>query len=522
MECMRACQSWERSINKLSLFDTVRVSSRDALERLVKKVTQEPQQGCKVQRLIIDASIDMSFDMAILPTLFPNLRFFYVWSCDLSQQSEMFLEPWQKHLEFVGEQSSSSFTKRLLGNGVCGQLKTLCLTLHHGKGNNLALYANAPNVTTLVLSSFKFKLEDLEILHQSLPLLETLKLKYGSLIDSDLPSVIKPATAFLALSASQLLVGRPDSYLKLIQYIGQKYINMTDISLQCSWNEDYDDYMCEILSQGWHPLFHQLGSQLSTLRLDPDRLSADIFQVLDDAGCHIKHLHLSETCLRSTKESLKVSNQRSSIETVVLDFHGRGVSGFHWLRHLSKLRLLKVIFSFIPKEDKSINDLLDACPNTLEYLAIENNKLSFDFTSPQKYSIKRLELTNVTLPSGFDTFISLYLPNLNRLKLEACEYFGDFFVLQNINLHYLDIIARITADKRLVMVKTLADRKGYLYKPKHKVNYYGIFRDRLNIHDATLCPSVRASSIEKAKTKTKPYLTIVCNSIRNLTIIDKE
>ncbi|KAI8879691.1 hypothetical protein K501DRAFT_303082 [Backusella circina FSU 941] len=523
VECMRACQSWERSVKKLSLFDTVRVSSMVALERLVKKVTVEPQQGYKVQRLIIDTIIDMSFDMAMLPILFPNLRFFYVWGWEVSQSSEeMFLDPWQKQLEFVGEQVGSSFTKRLLTNGICTQLKTLAFTLKYDEGNNLDLYANAPNLTTLILTGFKFQLEDLEILHRHLPLLVTLKLKYGSLINSGLPIDIEPATSILVLSAFQLRISQSDAYINLLQYIRQKYTNVTDLLLNFSWAEDCESKVNDILSLGWNPLFQYLGSNLHTLWLDPDTLPSGIFHVLDEANCHIKHLRLSEACLRTSKESLKTSHQRNSIETLVLEFQGRGVTGFYWLQFISKLRSLKVIFSIIPKEDKLINDILDHCPNTVESLAIENNKLNFDFTTLRQYAIKRLELKNVTLPSGMDTFLSLHIPKLNRLRLEGCEFNGDFFVLQNIHLHYLDIISRIPVDKQLVMVKTLGDQKGYMYIPRHKVNYYGIFRERLNIHDATLCPSVRALSMEETTTKTKPFLTIVCNSIRNLTIIDKQ
>ncbi|KAI8881455.1 hypothetical protein K501DRAFT_274615 [Backusella circina FSU 941] len=518
VECMLVCRHWAHVITTSSLFHTVRMSSMSGLNKLVDKIQREPEQGTKVHRLVLNLSIKENFDMSVIPALFPNIRVFYLYQCENRKSLRtMNVQPWYKYMETMGEYSGLHLAEQLLASSMCSNLKKLSINVEFWDAEIIPLLVNAPSLTELRMTNVFLTIDDLEVLHMNLPRLQTMIFRYCELNRSRLPTDIQPAPSVMALRMNFSEIFEKATRKTLLQYIGKKYTNLAELTI----SEDFYHFKREevdmLYTDGWIPLFQSLGAHLKTLRIDPQGVPSNLFALLDDAGCRIENIQIDEASLRTTLASFKKSRQSKYIQSLVLMDEGKGFGNFDWLEGLSQLRQLKLIC--LHGNIIHLNDLLQNCLTTLESLSIESGKLEFNIMTDQLFHIKELSFCLVDLPKRIDTFLSQHFPKLNTLKLDHCGSYKKSFILPMIKLEHFEVMDTFPPYCNNILVQTLKDDKIRWYTAKHKIIAYEDHKELFDIRDAPVHPAIQC--IPYNKVEATRFMTLMCNSVRNLVMIDK-
>ncbi|KAI8881457.1 hypothetical protein K501DRAFT_334707 [Backusella circina FSU 941] len=454
LECMRVCWSWAHTLALSNLFRTVRIFTMNGLNNLVERVQKEPEKGTKIECLIFNLSIDDNFDMSLIPILFPKIRTFYLYHYRNKQKLEMVSTgDWNKHIQYFTEYTSSHLATQLLASGLCLHLKELSVDITPSNREIIPLLTSAPYLEKLKIANLRVTIDDLELLHASLPYLQSLWLQAPQLRGNRLSTVVLPATSLKVLKVESSDVFFIQTQIAFLQYVSEKYTNLKELSYSSACFDFREDEMNTLCRNGWMPLFMTLGSRLKSVNIDSNGLPVNIYQILDRVGCHLDRLYLEESSLRETLEGLKQSRQIRHIRTLVLTNHGIGFTGFGWLKRLVQLKELKVncVYDTIVQFD----DLLLACSDTVESLSIENGKLELDHSIRHLSFIKSLSFSKIFLPETIDTFISNNFYRLNALRLDNCQLYRRCFSLPMVDLNYFELTDYFPPNRHSILVKTL-------------------------------------------------------------------
>jgi hypothetical protein len=99
-------------------------------------------------------------------------------------------------LDKIQDFGECELTSQLVMSNMCENLKSLELDQdYESKCNyNLSLLKNMPVLETLTLRDFRVKLMDLEILHDNVPSIKSLRFKDTTMVSGDFPQDVTPAS----------------------------------------------------------------------------------------------------------------------------------------------------------------------------------------------------------------------------------------------------------------------------------------------------------------------------------------
>jgi hypothetical protein len=526
---MTVCRHWAKTIKESVLFHTIRVCSLGQMTQLIKKVRQEPLQGAKVERLVLDLKPSDKFRMNNLPILFPNIKVFIALNIDpkidfndMRAVDRLTPHPWYQHIQHIAEYANSMHSYYILNSGPCLNLTNLSIHWDDDKCDKaiVDLLENAPALTTLNITGADFNLIDLETLHRNVPLLKSLGV-YDSQMECEFfPYDCDPAPHITHIDFTSIGVDSSTDEVSLLHYFLRKYPNMVDFSYSLVVFDEFEYASEEGYNKGLLPLMESLGTQLTTFKFGLTAESVFPFDLLDEAGCKLKKLTLGLIVEEPALDELVRSCQPLYLQTLIthyiLDY-----SDLEWINEFMNLRELHMAKPFTTEDliDKTLDldELLGVLGHKLEVLSVRGVVLTFNLMKIQKYRLKSFSVDSECLTPQLDTFISQSFPELRSLTFKTCRWNNDAFILPNINLSYLEIKDRRLKDAEKILIITLKDNERRWYSAKQKYDTKHT-KKHFTYNDAPMFPAI--SSLPFDKHKGKPYMTLVCNSLRNLFIIN--
>jgi hypothetical protein len=523
---MTVCGKWAHAIESCSLFQTIRIDSDEQLNRLLAKVQQEPRQGLRVERLILNLNLH-NVDMNGLPLLFPNVRVFiyYEISFDLSLTKRQPYFPWHKTIQHMSEYPNTIHAQQTLSSGICPRLTRIAVfegkpftkPTYLGK-DFIGLLKNAPALKVLSLGGFDLALTDFELLHQNVPLLNSLTIR-RSIINCDFfPADIRPARAVSSFSITphgQLL----DDEIKLLQYLGKKYTNLYKLFYDVRVLDRNEYHEQSVYSDGLAPFMEMLAQKLQVFEIDMSGKSGHLFRVLDNAGCQIRDLTLHGTIKQPVLEQLARSNQAKHITKLTIGRIDCNRSGHQWLEGFTALQELNITnVNWANKAERSVIDLsslLAILGNTLTTLILHDFELVFQLATFRQYKIKHLVLYNMILSQHTDDFFSRSFPELRTIKFIRCGFIKKSFLLSNLDLFHIQIMQKFPLGNSKILVSTLNEQRWYTAKHSNVVHYS---EDDFGSTDASVFPAF--TSLPFDKYKGQPYMSFTCKSIRDFSVVN--
>jgi hypothetical protein len=523
LRCMLVCSRWKITMEQYSLYHTVAIYSKVGFQSLINKVENHPYIGRRIERLaFFSGTVDASL-------LLPFLHKLRELSCVDISTSNMYHtrnHSFHRHIEYVSEAGTHSFTHSLLLNGVCPKLTSLKVCGPDIDTFIIPLLNNAPALKELELDGNTIFFDDLEHIHMNVPGLTSLKLNRFTIIPLDLVGVvIEPAASMKEFTFDIL---HSDQYISeelLFDYVCRKYPNLTTFSYDDrdgifyteGWTlaedtENLDDFYTEQqpltddgMNAEWNTLIKRLGPQLKKIGPFDADYPFNTFQVLDDYGAQLEYIYLRDFKTPAL-ESLGNSNQALSLQS--LELKHTEILSFDWLKNLQKLEKLKVISS----NHTSIRllEITSNSPPTLSSLSLSHGKLIIGhenpYTTPPS-NIKVLSISNMLVKNEVGPYIVHGLPQLNGLTIRYCnprnlvlDLSGiSLFVLRLYTIKYFDYIHD-------VVVITNKEKRSYSVKSR--------YCDTKNPKD-WFFPTVLSTL---GQTCPRPDFTLVCNSVNDIII----
>ncbi|KAI8885287.1 hypothetical protein K501DRAFT_270864 [Backusella circina FSU 941] len=520
-ECMTVCRLWATIIAGTCLFHTIRVGSMKQMKKLIDRVREDPSQGARVERLILDLFIEADFDMDIIPPLFPNVRVFFMsQACDLPFSEKLTPHPWCKSIEYIGECLKGVHVQQILTSGTCPRLKNIAVYGDYGRSrrNFIELMANAPALTTLNISGFQFSLLDLESLHTKLPLLRSLTLESIEIDCSILPSKIQttPSMRILNIDTTSMLKGEEE--VNLFQYITTKYTQLLELSFDKMLGSTMSNAVIKkSLNNNTSTAFmEQLGSKLEAISLGSGRQDLNPFEMLDDGVLLIRKIGADKPLL----QQITRLNIARCVHTLTVN-HLNHCIDLGWLKEFSVLKELTLfnIGGELSRRRRMIkpSDLLKNLGESIEILHLCGLKLTNDFSVVHQHPLKSISFENVTLAPQLDGFISQSFPKLHTLIFEFCHIGGRSLILPNIDLSYFRIIEKLPISDTAMLVISLNnnERTWYFANPKIDISFC---TDYFSYADTSVYPAI--TSLPYDKYSGTPYMTLACNSLNNFFMIN--
>jgi hypothetical protein len=465
--CMLVCRYWAYVISTCSLLNTLHFSQMKNFEKLLEMLQEEPYKETQVERLILNLRLGNKIDTSLIPTLFPNLRVIYFVKSNHRQLPKIAKQQLQQiPIECIAEIVSHTLTYEILASNMCSRLKTLSVHANeYGfSGRTLiSLLVNAPCLSQLAMRGFGITFDDLELLHDTLPCLYSVKLQRIRINHDFVPTNIKPATSVRIFTLGTRC-GIIQMKTEWLRYMKRKYTRLLEWELLCPNNRlDQPIGINEFHKEGIYPLVQTFGSRLHTLSVNINNYPTNFFKVLDDAGCRIQNLKFNTDL--GAFEDFTCSNQITSICTLVID--DADFSDFEWLKSLTKLKELTLAYKYkFNVNNEAIMDviqlttLLDMCAESLVSLTIKKVYLNIT-TINRTYQIKSLALYDVPIPEKMDAFISHSFPHLRNLSLIFCGLYGTVFHLPDHHLTLLEVAERFYFNISHLLLITQHKRQWY-------------------------------------------------------------
>ncbi|KAI8879325.1 hypothetical protein K501DRAFT_336167 [Backusella circina FSU 941] len=528
LECMTVCRQWSNTIENFSLFSTLRIGSMTQMNKLIEKVRHEPTQGARVERLVLDVELDVDFKMDILPFFFPNVQeflFFNIYERNdnyhMSFTKKLSPHPWYRRIEHITEYATELHTQYILNSGLCTHLKTIVIS---GTDYDLGFkfissLANAPGLTTLCMCDFSLAISDLELLHETVPLLHSLTLDDGQIACHTLASdLMRPASVMKKLTLKSILVLFVENEILLLHYICMKYINLFELSydVMCM-NQGIGD-MERLYKEGFTRLAETFHSHLGKLSLAFEYQNENPFKMLDDANCQIQELTLGHVVRLPLLEQLARSNQVRFIQALTID-HILDTSTLQWLKEFTTLKELNLYHpyqgSVTQRKVIKLGELFAILGQTLETLRLRTHHLEFDTRHHHRkqYPISHLSFDRTLLPNQIDVFISQTLPKLQTLKFKRCVFEKRSFLLPSMDLSYFEMIESFPQENTYLGVTTLINDEERWYTTKSTYSW-----DRLGSKDHTVFPAVTSKPFHLMRGS--PSFHLVCNSVQNIFMVN--
>ncbi|KAI8889168.1 hypothetical protein K501DRAFT_329278 [Backusella circina FSU 941] len=520
VNCMLVCRLWAYVINTCSLLNTLHLAQTDSFENLITTLQKDPYKETQVERLILNLRLADKIDVSVIPTLFPNLRVIYLVRSNHRQFKQRPVQQLQWiPIECITEIVSHTLTYEILTSNLCSRLKILSVHANeYGISGRplISLLVNAPCLSQLSMGAFGISFADLELLHETLPSIYSLKLTQTRIAHDFIPTHIEPAASIkiFTLGTHCDIIQMKTEWLR---YIKRKYTCLREWELLCPNNTlDQPIGMHEFHKEGIYPLVQTFGSRLHTLSVNIKNYASNFFKVLDDGGCRIHHLKFSTELGPTALEDFTCSNQINSICTLVID--DADFKEFEWLKGLTELKELTLEYKYKFNVNHEaimdviqLNSLLDMC--SLESLTIKKVYLNIDFTNLNVYQIKNLGLYDVPIPEKMDMFISNSFPHLRNLSLIFCGLYGTTFSLPEHHLTLVEVAERFYFNISHLLMITEKNRRQW-YNADRTFREHTVFKKHSSIHDASLYPTTTQVGIQR---KTEQ----ICKILQTLPLVVK-
>jgi hypothetical protein len=515
---MLVCHKFENQIRSAPLFDSLRITTLAGFDQTVKRLEAYPVDGHGIRNLRLDfkfnKEFDQGFDLKMLTQYLPNLRTF---SCygqhdrKNQQYPGLVFHPLNNDIEHIIDESERLMFIPFLSSNTFLHLKKLTIKADGTPLSDIIMpLGNAPALTDLVLTDMTITFEDMDLLHEALPKLESLGLEVKSLTSTRLPSDISPATLITSFSFTAIGFVPVCRQAEWVDYIRHKYTKLTEFNYIFNPSGYYLTDGGERYREWFRPLFQQLGSQLKTLLLDAKRIPMNLFEILDNAGCQIQHLTLRSITPRFL-DQLEKSNQRQHIKT--LQARLKNHSCQNWKNKSNKLTGLSVPYfsktslleSKSPKSEVTYDDMLNMCHDTLATLDLKVAQIIPLLSVPRTHhSIHTLSLTDTNLPDGFDYFLSCCFPNLRYLKFTNCKFNNRILNIPNLSLSRLQVEQHEFLDEYKIAV-TAGSQRCYTFNTSFQSLVY------LQRNADTYKAPYR--SVPTENVNGEPDLTVICASL---------
>jgi hypothetical protein len=269
----------------------------------------------------------------------------------------------------------------------------------------------------------------------------------------------------------------------------------------------------------------QLGTQLKILNtvVEPNR--KDVFKIMDKCGVQIQSLGMGALYSMNLLAASKQRNSLHTLQLFAIDF-----LNMQYLQALTKLKKLELSF----KEERSydgereyyrinLDDLLEACPNTLETLHVQCAEMKWNFlgTSKQHTSLKSLTLNCIQFEDdGIDEYITKRLPSLDTLVFErnTMHSGNENLILPKHHFTYLSIDPVYNPRYADILVTTLDNHKQRFYSYERGVSFMNDTEKRgpFDIYFYETLKPERYINLE-----TDHLITIICVSVTTLILDNK-
>jgi hypothetical protein len=253
LECMYVCRHWANAIREGSLFHTVSIIEREYIDvdSLFSFLEREPWRRKQVKNLLFGYSESPSAGHLFKADLLVDLKFLYlsrvnwVYNQHIQDLPSESVVPFMNSIEHVEDRAGSDFIAELLATGTCPRLTTLVLWLidydeedeiyrdmdiadcidqnnQYLNVNIISHLFNAPALRKLDFTNFDFQISNFEVIHTSLPQLESLAINYGTLRGDKLPDDVIPTDSLKKLSLVRISINSL-SLSNMIRYMIKKY-----------------------------------------------------------------------------------------------------------------------------------------------------------------------------------------------------------------------------------------------------------------------------------------------------------
>ncbi|KAI8879692.1 hypothetical protein K501DRAFT_303084 [Backusella circina FSU 941] len=521
VECMLVCRHWARTVKNFSLFETVRFSSTESLDKVLALIKRDPKRGTKVERLFLDLLLLDKKMVKAIPRSFPNLKVLFIhdFMYDLNVD-DIPTDGWNKNIQVLMEHDTSRMTRKLLSSAKYPHLDTLYFKNDNFTGADIVPYfVNAPALTELYITEFNAGISDYELLHQHLPCLRKLTICYGDITSSNMPTEIEPTKHLNSLSITYVDITQQQHHSRFLQYIGKKYINVVSLMLyiNCEGIRLGDGY--EFHKDEWNPVLAVIGSQLKSIGMEAYAVPDDFFARLDSARCQIENLTIHSICIMEMSEKLMASQQKYHIETLTIDFAADNFTAFDYLSELPNLKNLTINYSHVTKEDIRWNELLESVPSTVESLSLSKYTLKCNLKKEKIFGIRELHFNNCHIPKNFDAFVTTLMPKVKIMSFEECKFSRNRLNLPQHDLEEFQMIACRPSSICFMLLETLNDKKKQWHYAGNRMNQFIDYKKIFKMNDIAAYPVVSTIPFEELDIST--YVGLTCRSLKNLIFIDK-
>jgi hypothetical protein len=492
--------------------ETIPLLYEDISHAFVSSLQGTPA-SCK--RLILNRSQSL----IKLATLFPRLQFAAFLDDEQEEQDDMYeyadytLEEaqqfymWHQHLETYIDFRFSHEIPRFLNTGQFQKLATLELR-HVDYGGSwlkglIKCLKNTPQLRTLKIELFAFGYQDMNDLHENVPLLETLVLENCTITGLGPPH---QSTIIPVESMTRLDIIDHEQYTlcndSLYGFIASKYPKVKYLTLPASKDARFYSSSLRMLLS---------SDNLIELNLDKDfellKLTCYVVECLPP---NLKKLSLSVECEPLLCE--KVLNFVKYSHIVSLTLMQIPATNLNLLNGLSKLNQLELIFieDDKVKQDENgvvLNKLINELPTSLETFSLSNATITLDqhniSTGWHPSSLKRFELKSCKITDNLSQYLSSgYFPKLDTLVLKDNTTMhplllpDQHFSLVDIHLLVVGLRVNVEGDK---MYRDI----GYIQQP--------VLSAHFNVHDHAMYTVAIPAAIMYDR-----YFQFECKSVQTL------
>jgi hypothetical protein len=381
--------------------------------------------------------------------------------------------------------------------------------------------ANAPSLKKLRMEHFSIRIDDLELLHTTLPTLCWLDFDSTTLFGYyDVPNVdIEPAISVTSLSLDVDCIEFVDNAVNLFKYISKKYTNLTEAKFNLSLDDLSDDSdIFTLYHDGMVPLIQNFGSQLKKLSVFSSASPRILLDMLDKVDYHLESLDI-QLLLATDQISDSFGTIKLAKYIQTFKLMGLSLTTFNWLSDLIVLKELELTFSPFPSNVRppravTLNRILEVCPKTLESITITNAKLIYEPSNIQLPFVKKVYFRDLILAAKIDSFISRALPSLRYVGLEYCQLAYKQLSFPGLHLDSLEIKDIRKPGKDNLLVITLQnDEQQFYAKSGLRIYDYeatqGFFK-----YDDILHPF--GKRISNISSTSRPFISVTCASVNSV------
>jgi hypothetical protein len=298
---------------------------------------------------------------------------------------------------------------------------------------------NAPALRKLEFTNFDLQISDFEVIHTSLPQLESLTIRSSTLRGDELPDGVIPTDSLKKLSLVLISINSL-SLSNMIRYMIKKYTCLQELII----DPCYDSFVLEIhlppdsfvQETDANAIMTKFSKQLTTLKLP---IKSGFVKWVCGFDCQLSAFTIDKrNSTQSTLETLSRFPQRAFLKelSILCPFYFDPAP----LKELSHLKKLCISCRGMTQDSNTdIVSVLRCCSDHLTSLILYWVALQDTLAMNHIFALQELKIYSDSLPKQLDLFLSKCCPRLRSLTLSRCFSAGDHLNLSELSLSYLKI-----------------------------------------------------------------------------------